>query len=83
MEQYRVVITKEYSINHGGMASRNGQAPIDDRGQWAVVTADASIGVPQRRLGVKDLRVLVRKVLGITPRPVSVLIQCSTFQPFG
>ena len=28
----------------------------DDRGRWAVIASDASVGVPQRRLGVTGIR---------------------------
>ena len=31
----------------------------DDRGQSAAIVADASLGVPQRRLGVKGISLLV------------------------
>ena len=32
----------------------------DDRGQWAVIEADASVRVPQRRLGIMGISQLVR-----------------------
>ena len=37
----------------------------DDRGQWAVIAADASVGVPQRRLGITGISYLVSQIADI------------------
>ena len=62
-EQWMVVITEEGLINQGKTTSKNRQASrcrhcciiADDRGQWAVIAADVSVGVPQRRLSVMGI----------------------------
>ena len=58
-----VAVAEEDLVNHGednikewtGQSTSSFLCIGDDRGRWAVIAAEASVGVPQRRMGVTGI----------------------------
>ena len=47
--------SKSMEIQHQGQSMSSLLRITDDRARWTVITADASVRVPQRRLGVTGI----------------------------
>ena len=59
-----VILAEENIVNHKGQHQGTGQyvssllCITDDRGRWALIAADTSVGVSQQHLGIQGIKLV-------------------------